>query len=131
MSQQTNHKQTCRQRIVGQGLNCPDDDVFSGPFHESMNDRCITMYQLESPQSESYFGDPETLQYPQIQIRIRNKHFDEGEEDARNIWELFQNWDPGGNYLITKCLSSSPVYIGADEDSRHEWDVTVTLWIQE
>jgi len=130
MSVSRNHLQTIRNEIISNGLNIGDSDIFQGPLNEKMNDDCITMVQTAGPQADSFFSDPETLQRPNVQIRVRSDNYDEGKSDSEDIWGLMQNAQPT-DYLRIFCLRSAPLYGGADDNGRHNFYINVELWIVE
>lgn len=130
MSVSRNHLATVRSEIVSQGLNTPDDEIYSGPLHEEMDDQCISMMFTGGPQADSFFEDDETIQRPNVQIRLRGTNYDEIESDARDIWGLMQNNQPA-DYLKIYCLQSGPLYTGTDEDGRHVITINIELWIVE
>jgi hypothetical protein len=121
---------TVRDMLMGQGLNVPDSDINAGPLHEKHSDFCIAMYYITSQAPQSFFNSDETWQYPEIQIRVRAPQgmYAEGEEDARQIWDIMTNGRPP-DYLITKTTKSSPFYLDADAEDRHHWTVDTQLQI--
>lgn len=128
-----NHLPAVAALIRGQGLNVPDSDIYEGPKDAKMPDTCIFMQPAGGPEPEDHFGTNESVQEPVIQVRVRvtpDAYLD-GVSDAHDIWQILHDERPSSDYSSSTMRQSSPLYLGQDDDGRHEWSINVQLFICE
>ena len=131
MATKTDHLPNVQGLLTGQGLNVPDAQIYSGPIHEEMDHNCIAMVETGgSPPDDQYDGS-ESIQYPEIQIRIRHRDRTKGKSDADDVWELVHDARPTSSYGKSNAIGSGPAFLGVDDDGRYEWSVNVELYISE
>lgn len=125
-----NHLTTVRQLLEGQGLNTPDSQIFEGPAHEDMSDERIIMMETGGEEPGNEFGSTRSIQKPRVQVRVQSKNYKTGKADADQVWQILQD-NKGSAYSRTQMLQSSPLYLGVDDDGRHDWSINAELFIYE
>lgn len=73
-----------------------------------------------------------------VQVRVRGPAADarQAEQDAQAVYDALhglgmRELTPGGTWLqLAVCQNGGPVYIGRDQNGRHEWTVNVHVDVQ-
>jgi len=97
-------------------------------------DRCMAVARSGGPESDSLNPWDE----PSIQVRCRGPAADvrTAEQDAQAVYDHLhglgmRELTPGGTWLqLAVCTQSGPVYIGRDQNGRHEYVVNARCDVQ-
>jgi hypothetical protein len=122
--------QTLQVELQGQGLNVPDGAIYAGGLDERMPDACIFMVTTGGVEPTDQMGGNESIQHPVIQVRIRHDDKALGQSDADDVWQILHDADLT-DYAPTRMQQSDALYLGQDDDARHDWSVNVELFIYE
>jgi len=124
------HTDTVRDVLTGQGLGVPDSEIYAAPLDPDFADASIWIVQTPGTAPDDAFGTLESIQYPRVQVNVRNPSVPDGKADAREVWRLVHDTEPT-DYSRASMMQSSPLYIGTDDDGRHRWTINAELFICE
>jgi len=112
-----------RSLLVGP-VRSPDDDG-------GVNHKCVFVLVTAGNQSRPIKGGADERS-PSIQITVRSdppsapRAFRDGQTLARAVYEAVDQSPPAG-YCEVRAVSSHPLYIGEDEEGRHEWTINLLM----
>lgn len=120
------------------GLGTYEPDGPGGTLYHprlpSTPDQCMAIALYGGAESDSKNPYDE----PSLQVRVRGPADDSriAEADAQNVYDTLHGLGPreltaGGTWLqLAICQNAGPVYIGVDQNGRHEYTVNVRCDVQ-
>ena len=111
-------------------------NLFWGPIRaedDSVPDKAVFILTTTSSPPEAFIGETESWWRHGMQAFVRSSRddFSGGLTLARAVLAASHYAVLSGSYFDCLARDSSPIYIGADSDRRHQWSVAVEAIIKE
>lgn len=107
-------------------------EVFNGPVRPEPTRAVFCLVTGGITPEDIVENSGESYHRPRVQIRVRDaqQDFAGGEVFATSVRDAVHLQVPAG-YIECRAVESAPMYLGPDDQGRHEWSINVELLLRE